>query len=155
MSAVGGISIRRAVSPDGIAVAKLWLRSFDAALPTVRRAHTDAEVTAYFSDIVVPQLDTWVACRGPEVVGMATIREGDLDQLYVDPAHQGQGIGAALLDQAKVCRPTGLELWVFQVNERARRFYERHGFVELFRTDGQANEEREPDIRMAWRPGPG
>ena len=30
---------------------------------------------------------------------------------------------------AKERRPGGLELYTFQVNDRARRFYERHGFV--------------------------
>ena len=35
--------------------------------------------------------------------------------------------------------------------QRARaRFYRRHGLVDLERTDGSANEERAPDIRMAW-----
>ncbi len=32
----------------------------------------------------------------------------------------------------------------------ARAFYARHGLVELERTDGAGNEERAPDIRMAW-----
>jgi hypothetical protein len=34
----------------------------------------------------------------------------------------------------------------------ARRFYERHGFVSVERTDGLHNEEREPDISYVWRP---
>ena len=45
----------------------------------------------------------------------------------------------------------GLELWTFQINATAQRFYERHGFVAVDRTDGSANEEREPDIRYRWR----
>ena len=53
---------------------------------------------------------------------------------------------------AKENSPEGLELWTFQVNAPAQRFYERHGFVESFRTDGSENEEREPDIRYAWKP---
>jgi GNAT superfamily N-acetyltransferase len=53
---------------------------------------------------------------------------------------------------AKEQRPAGLELWTFQVNESARRFYERHGFTEVEHTDGAGNEEREPDVRYAWRP---
>ena len=32
----------------------------------------------------------------------------------------------------------------------ARAFYARHGLVELERTDGSGNEERAPDLRMAW-----
>ena len=38
------------------------------------------------------------------------------------------------------------------MNEPARRFYRRHGFVEVGRTDGARNEEREPDVRLAWEP---
>lgn len=48
---------------------------------------------------------------------------------------------------------TGLTLWVFETNVDARRFYRDHGFVEVERTDGSANEERSPDVRYAW-PGP-
>ena len=75
-----------------------------------------------------------------------------MEQLYVDPAAQGRGIGAALLDLAKARNPGGLQLWTFQINAGARRFYAREGFVEVERTDGAANEEREPDIRLTWSP---
>ena len=63
----------------------------------------------------------------------------------------GQGIGSRLLERAKAERPDGLDLWTFQANTGARRFYERHGFVEVARTDGD-NEEGEPDIRLRWIP---
>jgi hypothetical protein len=32
----------------------------------------------------------------------------------------------------------------------AQRFYAGHGFIEVRRTDGAANEEHAPDIRMVW-----
>jgi hypothetical protein len=35
---------------------------------------------------------------------------------------------------------------------RSGRFYQRHGFVPVERTDGAGNEEREPDVRYQWRP---
>jgi chorismate mutase len=47
-------------------------------------------------------------------------------------------------------RPGGFCLWVFESNEPARAFYRRRGCLELERTDGAANEERAPDIRVAW-----
>ena len=62
----------------------------------------------------------------------------------------GPGLGTRLLDRAKAERPDGLDLWTFQANTGARRFYERHGFVEVARTDGD-NEEGAPDVRLAWR----
>jgi ribosomal protein S18 acetylase RimI-like enzyme len=53
---------------------------------------------------------------------------------------------------AKERNAEGLQLWTFQANEPAQRFYERHGFVDAERTDGAGNEERAPDIRYQWTP---
>ena len=52
---------------------------------------------------------------------------------------------------AKRERPQGLQLWAFQSNTGARRFYERHGFVEVRRTDGRDNEEGAPDVLYRYR----
>ncbi|MEU9585497.1 GNAT family N-acetyltransferase [Streptomyces werraensis] len=149
---INDIVIRRAAGSDAAAVAEVWLRSFTAALPDVRRAHTDDEVRAWIREVVVPGRETWVATVDDSVVAMM-VREGnDLDQLYIDPAWQGRGIGGRLVDVAKERSPSGLTLWTFQVNEVARGFYERHGFVPEESTDGLGNEEREPDVRYVWRP---
>jgi len=75
-----------------------------------------------------------------------------LDDLYVAPGAQRDGLGGALLELVKSLRPQGFGLWVFESNLPARQFYARHGLVEVERTDGSANEEREPDIRMIWDP---
>ena len=40
-----------------------------------------------------------------------------------------------------------VNLWTFQRNTGARRFYERNGFIAVDLTDGASNEEREPDVR--------
>ncbi|MBA3262355.1 MAG: GNAT family N-acetyltransferase [Thermoleophilaceae bacterium] len=73
-----------------------------------------------------------------------------VEHLYVRPDAQRAGIGSALLDAAKSRRPTGLRLWVFQRNRGARAFYGRHGFAEVRLTEGVNNEEREPDVLLAW-----
>ncbi|MDX3522455.1 GNAT family N-acetyltransferase [Streptomyces scabiei] len=149
---INNVEVRRAVASDAAAVADVWLRSFATALPGVRRVHTDDQVRAWFREVVVPGEETWVATAGGAVVGMMVLDDEDLDQLYLDPAWQGQGIGGRLVNLAKQRRPAGLALWTFQVNESARRFYERHGFVAAETTDGHRNEEREPDVRYVWRP---
>ena len=87
---------------------------------------------------------------GGDVAAYARFTATWLDDLYVAPAHAGQGLGSALLDLVKAQRPDGFCLWVFEMNEPARAFYARHGLVELERTDGSGNEEKQPDIRMAW-----
>jgi chorismate mutase len=66
------------------------------------------------------------------------------------PERAGQGVGSALLDVVKSLLPRGFGLWVFLSNEPARRFYRRHGLVELETTDGSGNEEGAPDLRMVW-----
>ncbi|MGW6914365.1 GNAT family N-acetyltransferase [Kitasatospora sp. NPDC054939] len=134
-------------------MADVWLRSFAAALPTVRRAHDDDAVRAWFTHVVVPHCEAWVAVSaGSEVVGMLVLDGEELEQLYLDPQWRGRGLGDRLVELAKQERPTGLALWTFEVNGPAQRFYERHGFVETERTDGQRNEENEPDIRYVWQP---
>ena len=46
-----------------------------------------------------------------------------------------------------------MQLWTFQQNDRARRFYEARGFEAVEFTDGSGNKERQPDVRYVWRPG--
>jgi len=87
---------------------------------------------------------------GAPTPDVADVQADWLEALYVDPQHTGEGIGAALLDLVKSLRPNGFCLWVFQSNTGARRFYTDRGLVELEHTDGSANEERSPDLRMAW-----
>jgi ribosomal protein S18 acetylase RimI-like enzyme len=65
------------------------------------------------------------------------------------PRAQRRGIGTALLDIAR-SKLARLELWTFQRNAQARRFYEARGFVLVEETDGSRNEEREPDARYLW-----
>ncbi|GAA1238710.1 hypothetical protein GCM10009665_31240 [Kitasatospora nipponensis] len=122
----------------------------------MRRAHTDEQVHDWFRHVVVPRLETWLAATPEgEVIGLLVLDEGSLDQLYLEPQRRGQGVGDALVELAKRQRPQGLELWTFQVNGPAQRFYRRHGFTEAERTDGSGNEEREPDVRLVWRPQAG
>ncbi|MFE7664939.1 GNAT family N-acetyltransferase [Streptomyces celluloflavus] len=58
---------------------------------------------------------------------------GELFALYVTPGLTGTGIGRALLtagpDRARAAGWETLCLWVVRGNTRARRFYERAGFV--------------------------
>ena len=86
------------------------------------------------------------------VVGFLLLDGSWISQLYVDPSWTGRGIGSRLVTVAKDCRPGGIQLWAFQSNRRAHRFYERHGFVAERWTDGAANQELAPDVRYGWHP---
>lgn len=106
----------------------------------------------WFLRVLVPQYETWVAVTENSVVGVMALSVAELKQLYLDPAWRGRGLGDRFMYLAKQRRPDGLALWTFQVNKAAQRFYERHGFVEVERTDGRRNDEREPDVRYVWQP---
>ena len=96
--------------------------------------------------------ETWLAIINNELAGLLMLEPGWIDQLYVRPDLTGQGIGKQLLELAKARMPLGLQLWTFQSNHRAQKFYERHGFIETERTDGRNNQEQAPDIRYQWLP---
>lgn len=55
-----------------------------------------------------------------------------ISDLYVEPFFQGDGVGRALLEHCMaMAQGAGkqLRLWVLEKNGRARRFYEKNGFV--------------------------
>lgn len=145
------VAIRPATAGDAAAISDVFLASFHATYD-FPLAHSDDQVRAWIADAVVPTGDTWVAVDGDVVVGLMVVGGGDLDQLYVAPDRLGEGIGRRLLDLAKERWPGGLRLYTFQVNERARRFYERNGFAADWFGDGSANEEGQPDVRYVWSP---
>jgi GNAT superfamily N-acetyltransferase/chorismate mutase len=133
---------------DDDAVAGVYLAARHSA-PMPEPVHSEAEIRSWISGRL--QSDpVWVAVHGPHVVGYARFPGAWLDDLYVHPGHQGRGVGTALLEVVKAHRPDGFCLWVFESNTPARAFYERHGLVALERTDGSGNEEKSPDLKMAW-----
>lgn len=145
------VTIRRAVPVDAPAVADVYLAAFYATYD-FRLAHTDDECRGWLAEEVVPLMETWVAEVAGRVVAMMVLDEAGIGQLYVDPQWHSRGIGSRLVELAKQRRPDGLELYTFQVNKRARRFYEWHGFTVVTLGDGSGNEERQPDVLYRWQP---
>ena len=76
---------------------------------------------------------------------------GWIEHLYISPLHTGAGIGTQLVRHAMSLADGTIDLWTFASNTGAARFYERHGFVQVDRIDGD-NEEGAPDIRYRWTP---
>ena len=112
--------------------------------------HTDAEVRSWLAARLSSSDEIWVAEVDGRIVGYARFTDTWLDDLYVAPSYARQGIGTALLDLVTSLRPQGFSLWVFESNLPAQAFYAAAGLVRLERTDGSGNEERAPDVRMAW-----
>lgn len=140
--------LRPAQPSDVDDVASVHLRARRSA-PMPPGVHPDDDVRRWLAGRLEAD-EVWVAEDGGRVVGYARLTEVWLDDLYVDPSHARRGIGSALLDLAMSVRPGGFCLWVFETNTPARAFYARHGLLELEHTDGSGNEERSPDVRLAW-----
>ena len=136
---------------DAIGVADVWLRSRDASVPAIPPpVHSDDDVRAYFA-VVLATREVWVVEGDDQVVALLVLDGDEIDQLYVDPSWTGRGLGSQLIDVAKDRSPSGLNLWTFQSNKRARQFYERRDFIAGEMTDGK-NEEGAPDVRYRWAP---
>jgi GNAT superfamily N-acetyltransferase len=140
-------TIRRGSPGDTDSIGHIFVRARDAMtyLPPIK-------------DEDRPQLGGWISARHEvwvieeqsRVIGFAGLSPGWLDHLYMHPDSQRRGLGSMLLHYVKKRQPEGLQLWVFQKNAAARRFYERHDFRLEKLTDGSGNMECEPDALYFW-----
>jgi GNAT superfamily N-acetyltransferase len=146
----GPATLRAALPSDGSAVAAVLIESRRVLMPFAPSAHTDDDVRQWVQGQLLPSGQVTVALVDHTVVGVLAVSQNDgvawIDQLYVHPAQVARGIGSALLSQALAQLPRPVQLYCFQANTRARRFYERRGFVALSFGDGAGNEEGCPDV---------
>lgn len=143
------MTICEATISDAPMIAAVHRASRRAAMPWLPDLHTPDEDVRFFSTMVLPEQKVRVARHGSGVIGFAAASDGWLNHLYVAPAHWSTGVGGLLLETAKMDFDR-LQLWTFQGNEGARRFYKARGFSECELSDGTRNEERMPDVRMRW-----
>lgn len=143
--------LRPATVEDAPAMGDIHVDSRNANVGSIPpMVHSREDTHGWVRGRLAADSSGWVAERAGRPVGYLVVTGNWVDDLYLAPGETGQGIGTALLDVAKAERPDGFFLWAFVSNEGARRFYRRHGLVELEQTDGSSNEEKAPDVRMAW-----
>lgn len=144
------VDLRRLTIENAADAARVHRSSFDERLPWLAGLHTPTEDAEFYRIVVFAECRVWGAFEDNELLGVMALRQGWIDQLYVLPEAQSQGIGSGLISIAKSSQ-SSLSLWTFQKNVAARRFYEQHGFTVIEETDGLTNEEKEPDVRYEWR----
>lgn len=166
------IDYRNAVSTDGAAIdamaRRVWLATFGHSAP-------QKDIDAYVANAYGPEgalrrhladaaYDFRIALKDGAVVGYCKLgptflagevpTEGTvhLHQLYVDPALQGAGVAAALLDWAKGFAgrrgARALLLTVWEENARARAFYAKNGFAAVGEYAFKTGEQVDRDIIM-------
>jgi GNAT superfamily N-acetyltransferase len=144
------VVLRAARTEDADVLASIHTRSRAAAMPWLPVLHAEEETRGWMRDVVLAHHQVLVAERNGRPVGFAAVEGNRLEQLYVEPEAIGTGVGRPLLDAVKAGHPTGLSLYVFARNDRARRFYEAAGFVLTAEGDGSGNEEGHPDCTYVW-----
>ncbi|MDG4785222.1 GNAT family N-acetyltransferase [Micromonospora sp. WMMD1102] len=148
------IVLRQATPADTDAVLELHLRSRAAyqraVRPAAEIAATDAVLRerrdSYYGALLgSPEVDGCVAVRGDRVVGFTLagpVNHPDpfpgttveLYKIHVDPEQWGRGTARRLLarcvDRWRAAGVDSARLFVWDFNERARRFYARNGWLD-------------------------
>ena len=112
--------------------------------------HTIEENRRFVTNVILKECEVMVAEDETGIVAFLARKGKEVRLLYARPDRIGMGAGTQLIDAAKSSGIDALELWCFQANERARRFYEARGFRAIRFTDGADNEEQIPDVRYRW-----
>ena len=131
------MKIRAAIPADTDSLARIWLESwystglkslFDPGLAMLQKRIPE-EIAKGWS--------LYAAEEDGKTVAMLALQPEDfyLDQLWVAPAHQGRGIGRALLAFTHEKFPNQIWLRCVVENENAWRWYECQGF----RFEGEEN----------------
>jgi ribosomal protein S18 acetylase RimI-like enzyme len=135
------VTVRRVGSSDMDAIVGLRI-AFERITRdsgSLDEAGRRAELAALLGpDLAAGRLLCWLAETGGRAVAQAALRrsgraraggEGEILNVYTDPAYRGRGIGTALAAAAMAeARCLGLRRLRLQPTEDSRRIYERAGF---------------------------
>ena len=153
------MELRRAETADAIAVARVHVRSWQAAYRKLMpddfldQLRPEDRAKRYdFANLDPMKPQTIIAIERGEIRGFATTAStqdsnmpdfGELCGLYVDPDDWGRGIGVALVSAARTrLLDLGFRnaiLWVLVGNTRAQRFYRKDQWTP---DGGQRTEEK-------------
>lgn len=162
-------SIRRANPDDAEALAELgavtFIEAFGHMYPQgdlddfLAANHTPQKLARTLAD---PDIGIWVAEQDGAMVGYSQVgpadmphpdlrpEHGELKRLYVLGTHQGQNLGARLIEpalawlDAKGATPVWLSVWAH--NAGAQRFYARYGFEKAGEYEFAVGTWRDPEF---------
>ncbi len=139
------LTLRPATAADADAVARIWYHGWqDGHLGNVPDELVRVRTRDSFWERAADRVgDTAVAVVNGEVAGFVMVVGEEVEQVYVSSDHRGSGVAGALLAEAERLVGAGghSRAWLAVVpgNARARRFYERCGWVDEGGFDNQAS----------------
>ena len=137
-------------SGDAEAVAILSRAARFDAIPNFPNLHTPAEDFAFYTQEIARSSGYVAEDSSGSIEGFVIWREDFIYHLYVDIAHQRNGIGSELLEKAiESMNASTVKLWTFQANVKAVSFYKKKGFIISDATDGE-NDEKLPDFPFTF-----
>lgn len=138
-----GITIRRALPEDAydytICHISIWQSAYKGIVPDSylenMSAETEQRADRYRKALAEPgDCDYFCVINAKRMVGFIIIEKNlaEIWAIYLIEELWGKGYGKEMLDFAvnelKLMEPKEIFLWVFEQNNRARRFYERNNF---------------------------
>src|SRR6266545_4588985 len=135
--------LRPATDADAAAIAEVNFASY-RLLTFLPMLHSAEGYRRFIASVILKECAVTVAEDDTGIVAFLALWGDEVRLLYTRPDRIGRGAGTQLVEAAKQSGVAFLELWCFQANARARRFYEARGFRAVRFTDGADNEERMP-----------
>ncbi|MGH9158841.1 MAG: GNAT family N-acetyltransferase [Vicinamibacteraceae bacterium] len=130
------VTLRRARPADTAELAEIWYRGWcDGHLGHVSDQLVAVRTPQSFQTRAADRIgDTTVAVVDGTVAGFVMVAGDEVEQVYVSTGHRGTGVADALMREAeRLVRVNGhTRAWLAVVagNARARRFYERCGWLD-------------------------
>lgn len=119
--------IREYQESDIEQVLNIWLTASIKAHSFVEPVFWESKVND-MRNMYIPGSQTFVFESNGQLAGFYSLLENTLAAIFVSPDLQGNGIGTALLDDARN-RKDYLRLTVYRENLPSVNFYTKHGFV--------------------------
>ena len=124
-------TIRAARPDEHDEIARIWMESFVSTGLQDGSKYLLAQLRARVPREIEKGWSLFVADDDGRIAAMLALHLPDryLDQLFVAPNYQGQGLGRRLLAFTRQYLPDEIELRCIRENDRAWRWYEREGFM--------------------------